>query len=175
MRTNFAGFFLAVGMGLMVVLLGLGALSMAGLVSIMPAVSQPKIADEARETFQCGNVDDVVIVADYKPTTPEEKAGEALFKANCYQCHDVNQQVVGPALGGITKRRSISWLIPWVQNSAKVVASGDEYAVKLYNDNSKQQMPSFRLSKKEITDIIVYIEASRGYKTVDDHAPVAVN
>lgn len=45
----------------------------------------------------------------------EIQAGDALFKANCTQCHAVNEKVVGPALKDITKRRSISWLIPWVQ------------------------------------------------------------
>jgi mono/diheme cytochrome c family protein len=86
-------------------------------------------------------------------------AGDALFKANCAQCHAVNEKVVGPALAGITKRRTIGWLIPWIKNSAKVVASGDEYAVKLYNENGKQQMPSFGLSDKEITSIIAWVEA----------------
>ncbi|RZJ56517.1 MAG: c-type cytochrome, partial [Hymenobacter sp.] len=89
-------------------------------------------------------------------------AGDALFKSNCAQCHAVNEKVVGPALAGITKRRSISWLIPWVKNSAKVVASGDEYAVKLYNDNGKQQMPSFGLSDKEITSIIAWVTSEEG-------------
>jgi mono/diheme cytochrome c family protein len=103
-----------------------------------------------------------------------EKAGEALFRANCVQCHAVDEKVVGPALAGITKRRPLAWLVPWIQNSAKVVASGDEYAVKLYNENGKQQMPSFGLSKKEIEDIITYIEASRGYQVVADHGAVAV-
>ena len=32
-------------------------------------------------------------------------AGDALFKGNCTQCHAINEQVVGPALGGISKRR----------------------------------------------------------------------
>ncbi|RZK17080.1 MAG: cytochrome c [Hymenobacter sp.] len=94
--------------------------------------------------------------------SPEAKAGDALFKANCAQCHAVNEKVVGPALAGITKRRPISWLVPWVQNSAKVVASGDDYGVKLFNDNGKQQMPSFALSKKEIEDIVAWVEAQEG-------------
>jgi mono/diheme cytochrome c family protein len=89
-------------------------------------------------------------------------AGDALFKANCAQCHAVNEKVVGPALAGITKRRSISWLIPWVKNSAKVIASGDEYAVKLYNENGKQQMPSFGLSDKEITSIMAWVTSQEG-------------
>ncbi|TDN37781.1 c-type cytochrome [Hymenobacter sp. UV11] len=93
-------------------------------------------------------------------------AGDALFKNNCAQCHAVNDKVVGPALGGITKRRSISWIIPWIHNSAKVIASGDEYAVKLYNDNGKQQMPAFpQLSDKEITSIIAWVTSQEGGPT----------
>lgn len=174
MRTSFAGFFLAAGMGFIVLLLGLGALSMAGLVSFVP---KELVAQPTEEPFGCAvgeSFTDRVTVS-YTPASPDEAQGDALFKANCVQCHAIDEKVVGPALAGITKRRSISWLIPWVRNSAKVIASGDDYAVKLYNDNGKQQMPSFGLSEKEITNIILYIEASRGYQTVADHAPVAVN
>ena len=90
-------------------------------------------------------------------------AGDALFKNNCAQCHAVNDKVVGPALGGILKRRTISWVIPWVHNSAKVIASGDEYAVKLYNDNGKQQMPAFpQLTDKDITSIMAWITSEEG-------------
>ena len=90
-------------------------------------------------------------------------AGDALFKNNCAQCHAVNDKVVGPALAGITKRRKISWLIPWVHNSAKVIASGDEYAVKLFNDNGKQQMTAFpQLTDKDITSIIAWVTSQEG-------------
>ena len=97
--------------------------------------------------------------ADGGGNSAEIQAGDALFKANCTQCHAINEKVVGPALKDITKRRSISWLVPWVKNSAKVIASGDEYAVKLYNEYGKQQMPSFGLSDKEITSIMAYVTA----------------
>jgi mono/diheme cytochrome c family protein len=90
------------------------------------------------------------------------QAGDALFKANCTQCHAVNEKVVGPALAGITKRRQIPWLIKWVKNPAKVIASGDEYAVKLFNDYGKQQMPSFALSDKEITSIMAWVTSQEG-------------
>ena len=92
-------------------------------------------------------------------------AGDALFKGNCAQCHAVNEQVVGPALGGIAKRRPISWILPWIKNSSKVVASGDDYAVALYNKFNKQQMPSFALSDKEITSIVSYITSEEGKAT----------
>ena len=89
-------------------------------------------------------------------------AGDALFKNNCAQCHAVNEKVVGPALKGITQRRPVSWLIPWIKNSSKLVASGDEYAVKIYNEYQKQQMPSFALSDKEITSILAWVTAEEG-------------
>ncbi|WP_375417060.1 cytochrome c3 family protein [uncultured Hymenobacter sp.] len=89
-------------------------------------------------------------------------AGDALFKGNCAQCHAVNDVVVGPALAGITKRRPVSWLIPWIKNSSKVVASGDEYAVTIYNKYQKQQMPSFALSDTEINSILAWITAEEG-------------
>jgi mono/diheme cytochrome c family protein len=97
--------------------------------------------------------------ADGGAGSAEVQAGDALFKANCTQCHAINEKVVGPALKDVTKRRSISWLIPWVKNPAKVIASGDEYAVKLFNEYGKQQMPSFGLSDKEITSIMAYVTA----------------
>ena len=92
-------------------------------------------------------------------------AGDALFKGNCTQCHAINEQIVGPALGGISKRRPISWILPWIKNSTKLVASGDDYAVALYNKFNKQQMPSFALSDKEIISIVAYITAEEGKAT----------
>ena len=43
-----------------------------------------------------------------------------------------------------------------------MVASGDEYAVKIYNQYQKQQMPSFQLSDTEITSILAWITAEEG-------------
>jgi mono/diheme cytochrome c family protein len=101
-------------------------------------------------------------------------AGDALFKGNCAQCHAINDVVVGPALAGITKRRPVSWLIPWIKNSSKVVASGDEYAVKIFNQYQKQQMPSFQLSDTEITSILAYVTAEEGKSAGAAGAPTGI-
>ena len=86
----------------------------------------------------------------------------------------MNEKVVGPALAGITKRRTISWLIPWVHNSTKVIASGDAYAVKLFNDNGKQQMTSFpQLSDKDIAAIMAWVSSQEGSGMMVNDAPVA--
>ena len=73
---------------------------------------------------------------------------------------------MGPALAGLTKRRPVSWLIPWIQNSSKVVASGDEYAVAIYNKFNKQQMPSFALSDQEVTPILAYISSQESSRAM---------
>lgn len=86
--------------------------------------------------------------------------GEALFKNNCATCHNANEQkLVGPGLKGIQERRDLAWLVKWVKNPNGVIASGDDYAVKLYNDYGKAQMTAFpNYGEKEVKDILAYIE-----------------
>ena len=174
MRTNLTGFALTVGMGLIVIMLGFLGLSASGLAGFSADEARQTEAEDlaqqkAEDTYQYN-------LAHPKPkpkpmvngmaASGDElasiEAGDALFKANCTQCHAVNEKVVGPALAGITKRRPTSWIVSWVHNPAKVIASGDEYAVKLFNDYGKQQMPSFDLSKKEIEDIIAWVDTYQG-------------
>jgi len=166
MRTNLTGFALTVGMGLIVVMLGFLGLSAADLVGFSADAAQN---EQAQPTGANSPNDSTAVLASTKATKPIAPgeaaaiaAGDALFKANCTQCHAVNEKVVGPALAGLIKRRPASWIVSWVRNPAKVIASGDEYAVKLFNDYGKQQMPSFDLSKKEIEDIIAWIDMTGG-------------
>jgi mono/diheme cytochrome c family protein len=86
--------------------------------------------------------------------------GEAIFKGNCKTCHaPTADKVIGPGLKDISKRRPVEWLVKWVKNPMSVVNSGDEYAVKLYNDYNKIQMTGFpAYGEKEIKDILAYIE-----------------
>jgi mono/diheme cytochrome c family protein len=88
-------------------------------------------------------------------------AGKALFEGNCKACHRVDRKLVGPALGGVTERApSLDWIKNFVHNSSKVIASGDEYAVKLFNEYNKTQMTAFTgLKDQDILNIMGYIEA----------------
>ena len=89
------------------------------------------------------------------------KAGESLFVANCKACHAVDRKLVGPALAGVYDRTpSIQWIIDFVHNSSKVIASGDEYAVKLYNEYNKTQMTAFTsLKNEDILNILAYVKS----------------
>jgi mono/diheme cytochrome c family protein len=165
MRRNPVGFALAVGMALIAVLFGFTLLSAAGLAGFAADDAEAAVLASNDTTNvrvavvpTCGNM----VAGPKSVATEVVAAGDALFKGNCAQCHAVNEQVVGPALAGITKRRPMNWILPWVKNSSNVVASGDEYAVALFNKFNKQQMPSFDLSDKEITSIIAYIDSQQG-------------
>jgi mono/diheme cytochrome c family protein len=184
MRTNLTGFALTVGMGLIVIMLGFLGLSTAGLVGFS-ADEDAQIEQLSGASNSSDPNDSTAMLASAKtakPLAPGEAAaiaaGDALFKANCTQCHAVNNKVVGPALAGITKRRTASWVVSWVHNPAKVIASGDDYAVKLFDDYGKQQMPSFsQLSEKDIKRIIAWIESQEGNvsPSVTSGVTVAVN
>ena len=152
---------LTVGMGVVACAIGAVFLSAGGL------LHEPEEVEIAWEGPQVDMVDSLKAQEVELPVLAAEEmtriaAGDALFKGNCAQCHAVNEVVVGPSLAGITKRQSEKWIVRWVQNSSKVIASGDAYGVELYEQYGKQQMPSFQLSEQEIKDVLAYIEVQQG-------------
>jgi mono/diheme cytochrome c family protein len=88
-------------------------------------------------------------------------AGSQLFNANCKACHRVDRKLIGPALGGVEGRApSIDWIKRFVKNSSAVIASGDEYAVNLFNEYGKTQMTAFSSFKDEdIMNLLAYIKS----------------
>lgn len=87
--------------------------------------------------------------------------GAALFDANCKACHRVKQKLIGPALAGVYDRTpSLDWIKNFVRNSSKVIASGDEYANKIYEENGKTLMTAFTsFSDDQIMSIMAYVKA----------------
>jgi mono/diheme cytochrome c family protein len=85
-------------------------------------------------------------------------AGETLFNNYCKVCHAVDKQVIGPALAGVYERHDLQWLITFIQNSQRVIESGDEYAVQLYEQYNQTVMPSHDLSDDEVVAILAYVK-----------------
>ncbi len=98
-------------------------------------------------------------------------SGEKLYNANCTQCHAINEVVIGPALKGIEERRERPWLLSWIRNSQKMIQSGDEYAVALYEKYKKVAMPAYPFTDAEIISILEYIDVAS--KAVPQIASVA--
>lgn len=107
--------------------------------------------------------------ADTIPTDAETiSAGDKLFAENCKVCHNVQTQLIGPALSGIYDRRELPWIYAFVKNSSKMIADGDEQALEVYNENNQVMMTAFDFfSDDEILSIIAYI------KDQTDNPPVA--
>lgn len=85
--------------------------------------------------------------------------GEKLFTGNCQRCHFICEQGIGPALAGVNKRRHQEWLIRFIKNSQKVIASGDPYARHLQSSYNNVVMPNFEtLTNVEIRSILSYID-----------------
>ena len=89
--------------------------------------------------------------------------GKTLFINNCATCHNKNMKdkLTGPALAGVeTRWETKAKLYSWIRNSQAMIASGDAYAVKLYNDYGKSQMTAFpNLKDADIDNILAYITA----------------
>jgi len=84
--------------------------------------------------------------------------GKSLFENNCSVCHGVHDEIVGPALSNVYNRRDIPWIKSFIRNSQKVILSGDEYAVKLYEKYNQTQMTSFDFDDSQILSILAYIK-----------------
>jgi cytochrome c551/c552 len=90
---------------------------------------------------------------------PPASEGKTIFTARCAGCHNVNKQLVGPALAGIDQRRSPEWIVKFVQSSQTLVKSGDKDAVALFEQFNKMPMPDHAdLSSDNIKNIVEYIK-----------------
>lgn len=68
--------------------------------------------------------------------------GKAVFMAKCSACHKISKRVVGPALVGITERRTPEWIMNMILNPEKMVAENPaakkllaEYLAPMANQN----------------------------------------
>ncbi len=96
-------------------------------------------------------------------TALAQESGEAIFGRICKACHTVGRgPLVGPDLAGISQRRSVEWIIPFVQSSQTVIKSGDADAVAMFEEFKKLVMPDNPLSRAEVMAVIRYIEATAG-------------
>ncbi len=92
--------------------------------------------------------------------------GKQLFNQNCAACHALNRKMTGPALANVETRLyddeglDKEWLYAWIKNSAGMIAAGDAYAVRIYNEYNQAAMTAFpTLSDQDIDDILAYTAA----------------
>ena len=83
--------------------------------------------------------------------------GEALFKANCANCHKPDADYTGPALKGWKDREPAEgWIYKWIANPA---GQSDPYATALKDKWKPTIMTGFpNLKKEEIDAILKYVD-----------------
>ncbi len=86
--------------------------------------------------------------------------GKKIFEINCAQCHLMSKEVlIGPGLAGATARKDKEWILAFIKNSQKVIQSGDEYAVALYEEYNNTVMTSYYGTDEELEAIYAYLKA----------------
>ncbi len=84
--------------------------------------------------------------------------GEALFKANCANCHKPLEDYIGPMLQGARKREpNPEWAVKWVNNVNSMLET-DPYA-KAMLAKYNVRMTQFNLKEDEIVAILDYADA----------------
>lgn len=88
------------------------------------------------------------------------KEGEKYFKLNCKTCHNIYEDLTGPALKDVTKRHDRTWLASYIRGPKSLYDQGDKEA-KVIIDKWKDRsgiMPAFNLKDEEISAILDHID-----------------
>ena len=106
-------------------------------------------------------------------TASAQEDGKTLFSNNCATCHNPIKDGTGPALQGVTQRvGDTKKLHAWIKNNQAVLASGDPYFTKLYNDRGKTAMNLFTgLTDVQIDAILNYVETYKAPPAPVDGGP----
>lgn len=84
--------------------------------------------------------------------------GRVLYEQRCTACHTIgNGDRVGPDLRGATERRSEEWLLRFITEPDKMLASKDETATRLFEKYNRIAMPKLGLSEAEARNLIAHL------------------
>ncbi|MBE0576121.1 MAG: c-type cytochrome [Desulfuromonadales bacterium] len=94
-----------------------------------------------------------------KQLTKLAEEGEGLFNQRCIACHTLGQgdRVTGPDLAGVTERRDHQWLIDFITNPEKMLASGDPLAKELQQKFPNLQMPAQKMEPGQMDALLTYL------------------
>lgn len=82
------------------------------------------------------------------------EVGKATFQAKCSACHKIEERYVGPALSGVTKRRSPEWIMNMILNPQEMTQK-NQIAQDLFGEYLVQ-MTFQNVSEKDARAILEY-------------------
>lgn len=114
--------------------------------------------------------EDTLNPADYKGVGPVSsltlgkvdpelaEKGKNLFQTACTACHRFETRAIGPALKGVTQRRSPEWIMNMILNPMEMTTK-DPIAQQLMKEYKTQMTPT-NLSEEEARAVLEYLRAT---------------
>ncbi len=122
-------------------------------------VEEEVVAEEAPETSANENMDNKgvgpissVELGDIDNTLAD--SGKELYKTNCTACHKFGKKYIGPALKGVTTRRSPEWIMNMILNPEVMVVE-DPIAMALLAEYNAP-MSNQQLSEEDARAILEF-------------------
>lgn len=81
--------------------------------------------------------------------------GEVVFKAKCTACHKISKKFVGPALKGVTQRRSPEWIMNMTLNPEEMIQK-DPIAKRLLAEANGAPMANQNITEEEARALLEY-------------------
>jgi protein SCO1/2 len=82
---------------------------------------------------------------------------ETTWRGKCASCHTADGKSVGPALAGVTERRTREWLIRWISAPDRMIAEGDPQALQLLKQYQGVAMPNLDIGDAEAAALVDYM------------------
>ena len=94
----------------------------------------------------------------------EEQAeeGKKLFIVNCSACHKIKKRYIGPAVLGVTKRRTPEWIMNMIMNPELMIK--DNNAAKKLLSEYLAPMANQNISEKDARAILEYFRVKDNVK-----------
>ena len=69
--------------------------------------------------------------------------GKKIFNANCAACHKLDKKSIGPALEGVSEKRTREWLHAWIKDNNALRESGDADEIAIFEEYNSMPMIAY--------------------------------
>ncbi len=124
-------------------------------VSEVPASKEVKAQESSEDPMSNKGIGPItsVTLGEIDPALVAE--GEVVFKAKCTACHKISKKFVGPALKGVTQRRSPEWIMNMTMNPEEMIKK-DPIAIQLLAEANGAPMANQNLTEEEARALLEY-------------------
>ncbi len=81
--------------------------------------------------------------------------GMELFDGMCMACHMIDSKMIGPAIKGVTQRRSPEWIMNFIINPTEMLKK-DPIAIALLKEANNAQMTELGMNEEDARALLEY-------------------